>query len=127
VQYLYVPEHGKVGHFHVHLITSATLPSRWYSDNAAETGLGYQAKAIPIEAAIECGGYVGKYLGKAMAYQKWPPYFRRVNSSRKWPRPPDVENLFAWLHLGNNKSRVAVSAIGYRRAGWKVETSIEGI
>lgn len=124
VQYLYIAEHRKRVHFHVHIITTATLPTRWYKDNAAETGLGYQAEAVPIESAGECGLYTGKYLGKAIAVMGWPPYWRRVNTSRKWPKPEPEENPHVWACLGNRTSRVRVSAMAYKRVGWKVETSL---
>jgi len=124
VQYLYIAEHRQQVHFHVHIITTATLPTRWYKDNAAETGLGYQAKAVPIDEAFECAFYVGKYLGKAIVEVNWPKYWRRVNTSRAWPKPELQENPHEWLCLGNLTSRVAMSASGYKRAGWKVETSL---
>jgi len=127
VQYVSVPEHGKIGHFHVHLITTAELRSRWYKDNAAETGLGYQAKAVPIVSATECGGYIGKYLGKAINYQGWPPYVRRVNTSQKWPRPPEPKTPYEWAYIGNDFGRASVAARAYLRAGWTVETTIDGL
>jgi hypothetical protein len=125
VQYLYVGEGKKRKHFHVHLITTATLPTKWYKDNAAETGLGYQAKAVPIESAGECGLYTGKYLGKAIAVMGWPPYWRRVNTSRKWPKPEPEETPYDWACLGNHAGRVRVSAMAYKRVGWTVETSLQ--
>lgn len=124
VQYLYVAEHRRRENFHVHIITTATLPTRWYKDNAAETGLGYQAKAVKINEAFECGGYVGKYLGKAIAMVGWPKYWRRVNTSRKWPKPEPEENPHVWLCLGNRTSRVRNAAMAYARVGWTVETSL---
>jgi len=124
VQYLYVGEGKQRKNFHVHLITTATLPTRWYKDNAAETGLGYQAKAVPIDTAGECGLYVGKYLGKAIAVMGWPPYWRRVNTSRAWPKPEPEEPPYAWVCLGWQTSRVRVSAMAYKRVGWTVETSL---
>lgn len=124
VQYLYVAEHRKRTHFHVHLITSAALPSKWYKDNAAQTGLGYQAKAVAIYDALECGVYVGKELGKAIAYTKWPPYWRRVNTSRKWPKPEEPETPYDWAFLGNHSSKVQIEAMAYRRMGWTVATSL---
>ncbi len=126
-QYFYVGEHKRTLHFHVHMVTSANIKTRWYKDNARQCGLGYQAKAVPIIDAMECGAYMGKYLGKAIAIAGWPRGWRRVNTTRDWPRPPDAETPYTWKYLGNQFSRVAVSAIGYRRAGWTVETSIEGI
>lgn len=125
LQYLYVPEAGKIGHFHVHLITTAQLPSRWYKDNAASTGLGYQAKAVPIVSATECGGYIGKYLGKALAVGNYPKYFRRVNSSRKWPKPQDVKTPYEWEALGHNSSKVKFLIDVAREEGWTVEHSLK--
>ncbi len=127
VQYIYVGEQGRIGHFHVHLITSAGLPTRWYRDNAAETGLGYQAKAVPISSVTECGGYIGKYLGKAISYQKWPPYWRRVNSSRKWPRPPEPSTPYDWACLGPDIARVRFSVALHLEMGWTVEHSLGGL
>lgn len=125
LQYLYVGEGRKREHFHVHIITTATLPTRWYKDNAAQTGLGYQALAVPIERAGECGMYTGKYLGKAIKVIDWPRYWRRVNTSRAWPKPAVEEISYQWTCLGNRGSRVRVSAFGYKRAGWTVATTLE--
>ncbi len=125
LQYLYVPEHREGFHFHAHFITTATLPERWYKDNGAKTGLGYQAKAEPILEAKHCGGYVGKYLGKALANMKYPPYFRRVNTSRGWPKPPDVETPYLWEALGHSVSKVIFSVELDIEAGWTVEHSLE--
>lgn len=125
LQYLYVPEAGRIGHFHVHLITTAELPSRWYKDNAASTGLGYQAKAVPIVSAIECGGYIGKYLGKALTVGNYPKYFRRVNSSRGWPKPADPQTPYEWKMLGNNLQKIIFLLEIDREEGWEVEHSLK--
>ena len=124
VQYIYTAEHLRKSHFHVHLVTTATLPTRWYKDNAAETGLGYQAKAVSIEQAAECGLYMGKYLGKAIAVMGWPKYWRRVNTSRAWPKPEPETTPYDWACLGNHAGRVRMAAMAYRRVGWTVETSL---
>lgn len=125
LQYVYTSEGGKSGHFHVHLITTATLPSRWYKDNAASTGLGYQAKAVPIASATECGGYLGKYLGKALAVNGWPKNWRRVNSSRGWPKPAGVATPYEWETLGSNPARVIFLMEIDRERGWAVEHSLK--
>jgi hypothetical protein len=125
LQYLYIPEHREGFNFHVHLITTATLPTRWYKDNAAKTGLGYQAKASRIDHAAECGGYVAKYLGKALSNMVYPKYFRRVNTSRGWPRPPDVGSPYEWAALGSDVSRVIFSVELHLEAGWTVEHSLD--
>jgi len=120
VQYLYVGEVSKLGRFHVHIITTATLPTRWYKDNAPETGLGYIAKAIPIETGLECGNYITKYLTKAIAHGGWPKYWRRVNVSRKWPKPEELPTPYDWTSLGPHQGRVKGEIASYEYHGWTV-------
>ncbi len=125
LQYLYIPEHREGFHFHVHMITTATLPRRWYKDNGARTGMGYQAKAEKILDAKHCGGYVGKYLGKALSNMRYPKYFRRVNKSQGWPTPPDVHSPYVWAALGSDPSRVIFEVEMCTEAGWVVQHSLE--
>ncbi len=125
LQYLYIPEHKEGFHFHVHFITTAQLPERWYKDNGAKTGMGYQAKAKPITEGKYCGAYVGKYLGKALANMRYPKYFRRVNKSQGWPVPPDVKTPYLWSALGHDVNRVIFEVELHTEAGWVVEHSLE--
>lgn len=125
LQYVYTSEAGRVGHFHVHLITTATLPTRWYKDNAASTGLGYIAKAVPIEVATECGAYMGKYLGKALAVGNWPKYWRRINSSRGWPKPQDVSTPYKWKALGSKSEKVIFLIEIAMEEGWQIEHKLK--
>lgn len=125
LEYLYIPEHVVGFNFHVHFITTATLPVRWYKDNGAETGLGYQANAKKIAAGKQCGGYVAKYLGKALANMDYPKYFRRVNTSRGWPRPPDPESELVWESIGSKLAKVIYSVELYTERGWEVSHSLE--
>jgi hypothetical protein len=87
--------------------------------------LGYQAKAVPILDGLECGGYVTKYLTKAIAIHDWPKYWRRVNTSRKWPKPEEPETPYDWTNLGDDILRVKFSMTMYIRHGWTVEHSLE--
>jgi len=121
LQYLYVPEHKEGFNFHVHFITTATLPTRWYKDNGAETGLGYQAEASPIRYGQQCGAYIGKYLGKALANMVYPKNFRRVNKSNGWPKPPKSGSAFKWEALGGKLATVIFSVETYKELGWAVE------
>ncbi len=125
LQYISIGERGEVGNFHAHLITSAPLETRWYKDNGAETGLGYQAKAVPILEAKECGGYVTKYLTKAIAIIGWPPYYRRVNTSQKWPKPEAPLTLYEWTVLGSDLLVVEYSIRAYARQGWTISHNLE--
>ncbi len=125
LQYLYIPEHVRGSNFHIHLITTATLPTRWYKDNAAATGLGYEAKAVAILEARWCGGYVGKYLGKALSNMAYPKYFRRVNTSQGWPRPKEPETPYEWQMLGSKPQKVIFLMEVAREEGWEVEHSLK--
>ena len=124
VQYLYVGEVSKMGRFHIHIMTTATLPVRWYKDNAPETGLGYIAHAKEIETGLECGHYVTKYLTKAVADGGWPKYWRRVNTSRKWPKPEEVPSPYTWARMGNEEDRVLRAIKTYQIHGWQVEQNL---
>ncbi len=124
VQYLYVGEVSKMGRFHVHIITTATLPTRWYKDNAPETGLGYIAKAIPIDTGLACGHYVTKYLTKAVSDGGWPKYWRRVNTSRKWPKPEEIPSPYTWVNLGNDAQLILLAVENYEYHGWTVNHNL---
>lgn len=125
LEYLYIPEHKKGFNFHVHLITTATLPESWYKDNGAQTGMGYMAKASPIVEAVQCGAYVAKYLGKALSQMAYPKYFRRVNTSHGWPKPPPPANERAWATLGSELAKVIFSMETYLEMGWSVEHRLD--
>lgn len=124
LQYLYIPEHGKLGHFHCHLITTARLPTRWYKDNGAQTGLGYQAKAEPILRAIECGAYMVKYITKSLAYGEYPKYFRRVNTSRKWPKLPVYQSPYEWRMIGTDGYIYDCLYARYANSGWRIRDNV---
>ncbi len=119
LQYVWMSEHGKLGHFHAHLITTADLATRWYKDNGAETGLGYQAKAVPIAQANECGAYITKYITKSLASGDYPKYYRRVNTSRKWPRLPAYESPYVWRYVGDDYE-YNISRALYADRGWRI-------
>lgn len=124
-QYFYVGEQKKAMNFHVHMVTSANIETRWYKDNARACGLGYEAKAVPVLSGLECGGYITKYLTKAIAILDWPKYWRRVNTSRKWPKPEKPETPYDWACLGNDVLRVRSSARMYKWHGWRIATTLE--
>ena len=123
-QYFYVGEHKRTYHFHVHLVTSANIKTRWYKDNARSCGLGYQAKAVPITETLECGAYMGKYLSKSISYAGWPKYWRRVNTSRMWPKPLTPESELKWGVLGSGWKKVLFSMDAYRSKGYEIVTTL---
>lgn len=73
------------GSFHMHLITNATVNTRWLKDNSAQCGLGYQAKYDEVVNAGQVAGYISKYMLKAMPNATWyPKGARRIEVSRNW-------------------------------------------
>lgn len=83
--YARVWEAHKDGSFHLHLITNVPLTTRWLKDNAAECGLGYQAKFDEVVNAGQAAGYVSKYMLKAMPNAThYPKGTRRIEVSRNW-------------------------------------------
>jgi len=96
VAYMQVPEQHKDGAFHTHLLTTADITERWLKDNCAETGLGWKDEIEPVKSASKSAGYVAKYLTKESHRLKWPKYLRRVNLSRNWPKPDELEKNPNW-------------------------------
>lgn len=95
-QYLLVPERHKDGRLHAHAVTTFNLGKRWWKDNAAETGLGYMAEEEIARTAGGAAFYVSKYLAKSLGVQDWPAYWRRVRTSRQWPKLPEPEQPDGW-------------------------------
>lgn len=103
LMYLMTIEFGKkTGHMHAHFLTDAQQTTRWYKDNARACGMGFQAKAEPVDSDAKAAAYVSKYIGKSLAGQQLPPKFRRVRCSQNWTALPDLEATrqagdFDWL------------------------------
>jgi hypothetical protein len=94
--YLQIPEQHKDGAYHVHLLATSSINERWLKDNAAECGFGYIADYEPVREAGKAATYVAKYLTKDSHSLQWPKYFRRVNTSRNWPRPEPLQKNDHW-------------------------------
>jgi hypothetical protein len=86
--YYLIPEQHKTGVLHAHLIASTNLKTRWWKDNAYACGFGYMAESEPISEPALAIGYINKYLSKSIQYTRWPKGFRRVRTSRNWPKEP---------------------------------------
>lgn len=93
--YMLIPERTKAGILHAHLIACTTLSSHWWHDNGYATGFGFSNEAEPIDHAGGAAKYISKYLGKDMLHTGWPKGFRRVRTSRNWPKP-DRLSLPGW-------------------------------
>lgn len=121
VAYASIPEQHKDGSLHIHLLVAAEVSERWCKDNAAQTGLGYIGEYEQVRSAGKAAWYVSKYLTKESHQLKWPKYFRRVNTSRNWPRPEPVERSEEWaVTLLKTNSSVWSNAEVLRLQGWHV-------
>lgn len=94
--YVLIPERHKDGRLHVHALETAGLGKRWWKDNAAACGLGYMADETVARSAAGAAYYATKYLSKNLEYTGWPKGFRRVRTSRKWPKLPDMPEIPGW-------------------------------
>ena len=90
-QYLYVHEKHKSGVLHTHFLTTDTLGERWWKDNPASTGFGYMNDWSELYSFVGAGAYVAKYLAKQLSDVVWPAGWRRIGTSRGWPKLPDVD------------------------------------
>lgn len=95
-EYLMVPEQHRSGKLHIHMLTTAKLPKKWWKDNARACGMGYQVAVEPITDAGKAAGYTLKYVTKSLDFQAWPKGFHRVRTSQGWPRPPKGDQLDGW-------------------------------
>jgi len=79
------PKRNHMPHFHV--ISLRRAPKR-LKDMAVKAGFGFQAKEKPIEGK-GAASYVSKYVTKGDAHM--PSSFRRVRTSKDWPKLPPYE------------------------------------
>lgn len=90
-EYLLIPEVGKRGHFHIHLLTTGTRGTRWWKDTARSCGFGWSNdESDPVCDAHRVGFYAGKYLAKQLKQDLWKKGFHRVRTSRGWPKVPPL-------------------------------------
>jgi hypothetical protein len=103
VRYVLLPEQHKDGTLHTHAIMSAKISNTWMSKSAHKCGLGYMSQSEPMRSSTAAAFYVSKYIGKSLTVEEWPPRFRRVRTSQKWPElanQDDYESLDAdWSFL----------------------------
>jgi hypothetical protein len=96
IEYCYVHEQHKDNRLHTHMITTGMLSKRWWKDNGAMTGFGYMNDASEARDPLGAGAYVSKYLSKQLGVNAWPPGWRRITTSRGWPKLPKTETPEGW-------------------------------
>lgn len=95
-QFVYLFEAQKKGAFHVHMLVTGELQTRWWKDNARQCGLGYQAKSEHVDNAGLATSYVVKYIAKNIGLEIPIPRLRRINFSRKFPVSPAFTSPDRW-------------------------------
>jgi hypothetical protein len=103
LHYARVWEQHEDGSFHLHVLFSVNYGTKWLKDNAAECGLGYQAKWLKVDNVGKIAGYVAKYSLKNASVARggieWPVGLRRIECSRNWPELPEIktDEEIAWI------------------------------
>ncbi|MEE9580992.1 MAG: hypothetical protein V3V74_06740 [Nitrosomonadaceae bacterium] len=103
IRYVLLPEQHQDGTLHTHAIMSAKISNTWMSKTAHKCGLGYMSQSKPMRSSTGGAFYVSKYIGKSLMVEDWPPHFRRIRTSQKWPElanQDDYETIDAeWSFL----------------------------
>lgn len=94
-QYMYVHEQHQDGRLHIHMVTMAQLGVRFWKDNGAECGFGFVADAGEVRTQYGVAKYFTKYLTKSLDLP-WPHGWRRIGTSRAWPKLPEREPPENW-------------------------------
>ena len=95
VKYVYIPEIGKRGRVHWHMIMSGGIPVKWWKRHAPRSGFGYMFDSQPIRDGRNSVLYVTKELSKGLAMTKWPRSLRRIRTSQKWPIAAPADDFTA--------------------------------
>jgi hypothetical protein len=98
-EYFAIPEQHSDGRWHLHAMTTARLPKKWWKDNARSCGLGYQSDVQEVKSLGGVAYYVGKYVAKELKNTNLPTHFRRVRPSQGWPELPAMKPLEGWEFL----------------------------
>lgn len=100
LMYLAITEGHKNGRLHMHMLSNATMTTRWYKDNCAKSGLGFMAEAEVMDTNEKAAAYIVKYIQKSLAGEKFPKKIRRVRATENWYKftPDEIPTLEAdWL------------------------------
>lgn len=96
LDYLALPERHADYRVHIHALVLCQFGRKWWKDNARACGLGYMAEDKPVYSAAGAGFYVGKYFTKQLRDACWAKGFRRIRTSKGWPKLPLLERNEAW-------------------------------
>lgn len=120
-EYFAVPEQHKNGRWHLHAMTTAKLPKKWWKDNARSCGLGYQSDVQEVKTLGGVAYYVAKYQAKMLQNTNLPLHFRRLRTSQGWPGLPELPELEGWQFLAVPRDvPVQHETDSYQRLGYTV-------
>lgn len=100
IEYALIPEVGKKGHFHVHIICNGAMGTRWWKDSARSCGFGYSNhESDRFISPARAGYYGGKYLSKQLTVGTYKRGFHRVRCSQGWPKLPALPRSEEWRFM----------------------------
>jgi hypothetical protein len=102
--YVYIPECHQDGTIHVHGLFQGDFGTRWWKDNARESGLGYMAESARVNTALQAINYVLKYITKEMGKPNVSKGFRRINYSRGFPDREKGTSDYDWSLLERDQT-----------------------
>jgi len=119
--YFAIPEQHQDGRWHLHAMTTATLPKKWWKDNARGCGLGYQSDVQEVKSLGGVAYYVAKYVGKTLQNSNLPTNFKRLRHSQQWPNLPVMPETPDWNFFAVQKDiPVQHEVESYQRMGFTV-------
>lgn len=118
--YVYLPEYHKDKTVHIHGIFCGDFGSKWWKDNARESGLGFMAKSAPLESILQAINYITKYITKEMGKGSVIKGFRRICYSQGFRPLARHENDYDWIILGRDETIESAILEGLLKKGYDV-------
>lgn len=140
--YVQVTERQRRGHPHSHMLTTFcpddavsyakgemlpngrkarhdSLWSEWWRGANVRAGLGAECDISAVKTPEAVARYIGKYLFKQTAVDRWPKGWKRVRYSQNWPDLPDITNPTAfpvikfadWFRVGDLREPVRADSV----------------
>lgn len=110
--FVYIAEYHKDETVHIHGVFFGALGTRWYKDNARESGLGYMAESAKLNSVLQAVNYCLKYITKEMGKPVVTKGFRRINYSRGFYEVKKNVSPLEWSVLDNRQSIENAIAVG---------------
>ncbi len=119
--YVYIPECHTDGSIHIHGVFVGKAKTRWWKDNARQSGLGYMAESEQLTSALQAINYVLKYITKEVGRKSIIKGFRRINYSQGFPHVYRLPSGFEWDLLASTESIESAIISGLVKEGLTVK------